>query len=507
MLYLIGILHWYLFMQLGNPTWKTFDWRVTHQVAHDVIHEAVSQKRIPYHVTSFDVPIIGTPIETGTNGSYDVRWFSNGYPMVSIQAIIFGLFNTPLAMTLNIIFYYSIGFIGLILWSNKLNLNRNSFFFLFMIMSFCGYIVSRIGVGHSGSVNSYLYISLYFWFLYKFIEIKEKTWYKNLSNVFQFSLFIFFAALNCNGAQIYQFMFIGMIVMLFYPKQWLWYLLSLVLSFVLMIFYIIPTALFSSYMKAERIYFAGYGFQSGDSGIPLIDHNSASNILEKGLYHGINILNHLWESLTVAFTAAHDATWEYNLYIGKFGLILILLSVAMLIFKNRKNFDLKKHRYLFPALIVALLSVSVFKPLLVSVFETITQITIPKVDRMASRLMIYPFSLVLMFAAIGFDDLFAMIPERFRSFMKWGSILILFIILMEHSYGWSVAQTESHFVRPPDGVRHLFKTVILDIEGDDYYKNVVNISYMVSFFMFLTIVSAYFYLNKIIRKNGENQAV
>ena len=76
---------------------------------------------------------------------------------------------------------------------------------------------------------------------------------------------------------------------------------------------------------------------------------------------------------------------------------------------------------------------------------------------------------------------------------------------MQHSYGWSVAQTESHYVRPPDEVRHLFKTVILDIEGDDYYKKVVNISYMVSFFMFVAVASAYSYLSYLIKKDTKQQ--
>ena len=70
---------------------------------------------------------------------------------------------------------------------------------------------------------------------------------------------------------------------------------------------------------------------------------------------------------------------------------------------------------------------------------------------------------------------------------------------MHHSYGWSVTQTESNYVRPPDEVRHLFKTVILDIEGDDYYKKVVNISYMVSIFSFLGMASGYVYIKRKIK--------
>ena len=119
-LYLIGILHWYLFMQLGNPTWKSFDWMGMHQVIYDVIRESIQQWKIPYHYTGFDVPVIGTPVEAGTNSAYDVRLFSQGYNLVSPQALLFGIFSTPIAMTLNLLFYYSVGFLGIYLWQKKM---------------------------------------------------------------------------------------------------------------------------------------------------------------------------------------------------------------------------------------------------------------------------------------------------------------------------------------------------------------------------------------------------
>jgi len=412
-------------------------------------------------------------------------------------------------MVLNLIFFYSLGAWGILLWIKKLNLSVTASIFLFITWSFNGYVVSRMGVGHLGWCNAYLYVPLFFWLIYQFIEVSNSHWRNCLKITLLFSLFIFFTKLNSNGQNTYQFLLVGLIVMLFYHKQLFWYLLSVFISFILMSFFIIPTAIFSQYISHDRQIFGGYGFQSGIEGIPLIDHNSASNFLEKGLYHGINILNHLWESLTVSNTAANEPSWEYGLYLGEFGFVIVLLSVAVLMFKNKKEFSIKKHRYLIPALIIALLSVSIFKRELINIFELITSITIPKVDRIPSRLMIYPFSLALIFAAIGFDGLFTKIPEKLRSYVKCVVLLILFIILMQHSYGWSVAQTESHYILPPDEVRHLFKTVILDIEGDDFYKKVVNISYLVSFLMVVAVTSAYFYLSYLIKmetKQHQNES-
>ena len=491
---LIGAAHWYLFSQYGNILWKSFDWVGTYQW-FDIIQNSLNQSKIPYHATGYDVKIIGEPIFTGTNGSYQVRWFSGGYSFVSPQIILLSILSVAQYISFSLIFYFSLGTYGIYKWIKEFNLSIAASTFLFIIWSFNGYIVSRMGIGHLLYCNAYMFVPLFFWFLYKFIKNKNMNWQHSLKNALLFSLFIFFTKLNANGQNTYQFLLVGLIVMLFYHKQLLWYLLSVFFSFILMSFYIFPTAMFSSYVGEDRIIFGGYGFKMGLGDSLLFPLEMASSTIQKGLYHVGNIFYQLWRALTGPFTAANDGSWEISLFIGKFGLLLVVLCCLALYLKNKNSIQFKNYMFLFAAGIIALLSISVVEARLVSLFETAIHLTIPKVDRLPSRLMIYPFSLVLMFAAMGFDDLFANIPERFRSSAKWGVLLILFIILMQHSFGWSVAQTESHYVRPPDEVRHLFKTVILDLD-DVYYKKVVNISYLVSLIAFCAVTASYFYLKR-----------
>jgi|APSaa5957512535_1039671.scaffolds.fasta_scaffold07222_2 hypothetical protein len=497
-IFLIGAAHWYLFSQYGNILWKSFDWLGTYPW-FDITKNSILTLKLPYHATAYDTEIIGNTIASGTNGSYQVRWFSGGYAFVSPQIILLSILSVAQYISFSLIFYFSLGTYGIYKWAKELNLSLAASIFLFLIWSFNGYIVSRMGIGHLLYCNAYMFVPLFFWFLYKFIKNKNMNWQRSLKNALLFSLFIFFTKLNANGQNTYQFLLVGLIVMLFYQKQLLWYLLSVFFSFILMSFYIFPTAMFSSYVGKDRIIFGGYGFKMGLGDTLLFPLDMASSIIQKGLYHVGNIFYQLWRALTVPFTAVNDGSWEISLFIGNFGLILVFLCCVALFLKHKDKIEFGNYRFFFAVGIVALLSISVVEARLVSLFETLTHVIIPKVDRLPSRLMIYPFSLVLMFAAMGFDDLFVKIPEKFRSYVKWGTLFILLIILMQHSYGWSVAQTESHYVRPLDEVRHLFKTVILDIEGDDYYKKVVNISYMVSIFAFLGIASGYVYINRKIK--------
>ena len=372
-----------------------------------------------------------------------------------------------------------------------MNLSLEASCYLIIILSFNGSIVSRMGVGHLGYCNAYMFVPLYLYLLYSFIIIQNLNWRIYLIKAVLFSFFIFFTKLNANGQNIYQFLLIGLITVSFFPSKLLWYFLSVIISFIMMSFYIIPTFLFSSYVKNARAIYGGYGFR----GQKLIPIEADSVNMEMVYYHVINILNNLWQAVVFPYTAENDGSWEYSLYIGKFTLVIVLLSFFMFIKKNRTSF-FRNYKIIAIALIVCLLSISVIERSLISFFESLVNITIPKIDRLPSRLMIYPFSLFLIISAQGFDDLFSFLQKKYRSKIKWVTIGFIFLILMQHSFGWSVYQTELNFVRPFDEVRHLFKTVILSLEGDDFYKSIVKTSYLISLFTFVVMIVFYFFLKK-----------
>ena len=52
-LYVVGILHWYLFINHQSPTFTFGDWHLGHQI-FDVFKQALQTGRVPYHATLFD---------------------------------------------------------------------------------------------------------------------------------------------------------------------------------------------------------------------------------------------------------------------------------------------------------------------------------------------------------------------------------------------------------------------------------------------------------------------
>ena len=138
-LFVLGIFHWYLFMNLGQPTFKFFDWTFANQF-HNVFKQSVQELKIPYHATMFNMPNADNKIPVEK-----IRWLAHGSQLASPHLILLSFFKVSTMMTLNIIFYFSIGFWGILLWIKKFNLSIPASIFLFIIWSFNGFIVSRIG--------------------------------------------------------------------------------------------------------------------------------------------------------------------------------------------------------------------------------------------------------------------------------------------------------------------------------------------------------------------------
>jgi hypothetical protein len=100
------------------------------------------------------------------------------------------------------------------------------------------------------------------------------------------------------------------------------------------------------------------------------------------------------------------------------------------------------------------------------------------VEWVPSRFAIYPFSMVLLIASLGYDDLFKVFPERIRNWAKWTILLILLAVLLIHSYEWSLSKLETYTEWRGD--LKGFKTVIYDDVDDGYYKKIVKIAYISS---------------------------
>ena len=142
--------------------------------------------------------------------------------------------------------------------------------------------------------------------------------------------------------------------------------------------------------------------------------------------------------------------------------------------KVLKN-NITKYRFLLGAGIIFIFASGSFNQLVVKTLQELYPFN--PIDAIPSRLMLYPFSMVLIIASIGYDHIFNIFPYKIRTWIKWGVLIGLLLLLLLHSYGWWLAQSQIlHF----DQFQGEFKTKIYDVSNDILYKRVVNFSYLSS---------------------------
>ncbi len=133
--YVIGLVHWTLFFDLGQIKFNVHDWGLT---AHYLLglEQAVTTGQLPLHVLP------------PTPWHMTERFLTNPDLPVSPQVLLIPLLGLGRFVLVDTLFLYSLGFLGLYLLAKKLELSSFSFAMLFILFSFNGHVTSHLGVGH-----------------------------------------------------------------------------------------------------------------------------------------------------------------------------------------------------------------------------------------------------------------------------------------------------------------------------------------------------------------------
>ena len=505
-LYIIGLLHWCLFLNYGKPAYIHTDWPWYYQ-SIDVLKQFFVSGDIPYHATLF----AGDTIDSSMFGS--ARFFSNPYvPVMVPQVFLLKFISVKAFMTFQLLLFYSISFLGVCLWIKKLNLATSSAVFLLILFHFSGNLTSRVGGQTMQMTLGHMLIPLFYWIIYKLIEKENVSRHENIKWMLGLSFFFLLLLMNEGIHVFYQMALVGFSVLVFYYKRIVWFIGGASIAAVYNTCFILPVLLTNDsfrgafppadHWRHSGIY--GYGFQNGDSGVPLLEYSRDMPEVKQILTHSINILNHLWESLTHSFNAAHINVWEYNLYVSYLGVLLIVGSMVAVFLKYRpfgKN-TLKQYRYLLGTMIVFMLAIGTFNRIMIQALQSIKMFN--PIDAIPSRLMNYPFTLTILIASLSFDNMFKIFPDKVGTWAKWSALSVLLAILMKHSYSWWLVNAQADIVHSlNDWNSRVFKTVIYNNVNDSFYKRVVNISYISSI---ITIsCGGIYYLRLIFSNSGKKR--
>jgi hypothetical protein len=389
-LYLTGIVHWALFLNLGDVPFDLHDWQQA-GAYYSFLKEAVSTGQFPLHM---DSDLVTTD-----------RYLGRPDTPLSPNIVLLRFLEPGMYTLVDTLTWYSIGFVGLALLKRRCKLSIFSFTIFFLLFNFNGHITAHISVGHTMWVG-------YFLLPFLALQLLRMLDHPRLSLGWLLATALVLSGMFMLGA-FHMAIWCGLFMVILgviYPR----YLGSIVkviaLTFLLSLWRILPPII--EFGRGSNIAFLT-GFPS------LLD-----------LLAGLVNLTHPEFALRDEWVAT--GWWEIDHYIGLLGLCVIVILGIYLPFRQRS-----KETVLFaPIFGVTLLSLG-------KIYQAIFIMPLPLLDseRVSARFFILPLVFLVVLSTIHLQrylDTQPTFPWRKTAF-SLGLLLILAHDLLQHSRLWRVS--------------------------------------------------------------------
>jgi hypothetical protein len=402
-LFLVGVLHWVLFLQTPGTFYTFLDWPNLY-VACSILHDALAAGQLPFHVTPYEW-------SAGTDRFLALPF--NLSPFAP-QAPSLLLLSPKQFILANTLLLYAVGFAGCLAIRRRYGLSLVVFFVLWALFNFNGYLTAHLAAGHYEWVG-YFWLPIYALFVLELVE--GPTTYRASIGI---ALALLMMAMQ--GAMhmfVWCLLFLGL-VLLFSRQNRSLILLALVFSVLLGTFRILPALL----QFGERDFIGGYP----SCGVLL------RALIRLGSWRETSIDGLGW--------------WEYDLYVSVVGVgFLVYFGLYRHVRPlPRESESIARLRVLaLPMVIMTVLSLGDTYHVLVR------SLPVPGLglERVTSRFIVIPFVFLLLIAVVRAEaELSALRRLAAYRIVAPPACLGLLGLLMWHSAMWRLTNLQSD--RLPD---------------------------------------------------------
>ncbi len=440
LLYLVGILHWANFYNYGRTrSFAPGDWPQEYYY-ETVLHEMVTSFKIPYYIS---YPYHDT-----------IRFLA--VPEINLSPQILLLRSLPISqfVMINILFLYTLGYLGCLRIKKKYSLSLFSFAIFYFLFNFNGHITSHLSVGHPW--GGYFLLPFFLLYLLELAENKPSPF-----PVIKLSL-VLFAILLQGSFHLFNRCLLFLVVTLLFNWQLLNPVLgTLVLTAFLSLFRLLP-GMFSLY-KIQPVYITGY-----------------------------RSLRDVWDALTLlkmpqneyigGILQGYQSWWEYDMYIGVIGLAIILYCGIYWRFQKGFESTTQKFRFLDnPCLTFFILSLSYF-------YFLILELHLPflRVERVPSRFILLPVLFLLFISVVRIQERIAWFTQnRTTTVLSLAGLMQLGFALATHSFYWRIMSIEMKIQPNIDFLLHS-NVHIIELPPI-FYNTCVNVTFLISCFTFVAL--------------------
>jgi hypothetical protein len=447
--YLGGVFHWAWLINYGRVHVKYMDWEMFFN-CYEVIQRALVENVIPYFMPfSFK----------GTNQFL-------AFPSTDLFPTIFLLkfFSVEEFFLFQIIFAYSLGFVGCLWLKKTYQWSLFTFLFFFLIFNFNGHVVSHIAIGHWPWI-SYFMLSFFAVWVFKLVE-------GDLSVLHGTRLsWVFFAMLLFGGLHTFVWCLIFLLLLCLCQKKfWKPVVIGVGLSLIFSLCRLLPAAV--TFFGYENEFISG--FPSASVFWNALTSVEGGAVLSLGLGNDFSVW---W--------------WEVDHYIGIIGLGVIMYFGVFLRLTKKNEWGINDYRMLnIPMLILTIFTFG-------SLYKLFAVIPIPfiSVERVSTRFLIIPLLILLVVSCVWMQQMFNRLSAR------WSVMLIavvgIFIqgfLFIKHSAGWHVNIWGNKLANLGVTMDTELSSWAKSVEV--YYVPVVQISYLISLIAIVAFVAVSLYFNK-----------
>jgi hypothetical protein len=435
LLYGLGVGHWVLFYHGGNFSLRLDDWKKEYDY-YFILREALTQRRMPYHM-SFAYHgtdrFLGMP-ETNLSPQIVLLPWLGIVPFFMWQTLIL----------------YTLGFVGCLLIRRRYRLGPTAFTLLFLLFSFNGYITSHLSCGHT-MWNGYFLLPFFCLGTLRLLDGGSVTRPALLLGLVLFAMMLQGSFHHVNWCWLFL-----LLLAVFNPRLW---------RAVLVV--VISSAALSALRLGPAVVALGRTGRGFWSGFPNVTYLIAGLVYYPE--HDPSDAGAPWIRTYLVDTVLG---WnEYDMYVGALGLAALVYFGIVRRLRCGSGRDESHYRGLdAPMLCMTFLSLNYF-------WWIIPALRVPLLtgETVVSRFFIIPLVFLMVLAAIHLQRFLQGVrPSAALYVLLIGGLVQTGCTLAEHSKAWQVipASTEMPAVEPND-------PSLID-RPDPVYVAVVHVSFAVS---------------------------
>ena len=506
-LYVLLVLHWVLFVNHGSVDFYSFDWYVIHQWL-TAMKLGLSTLTVPYEVD------LWSGVEP-FHSLFGTRYFAMPFLIVSPQVLLLGLVSVKAFVTIQLVLAASASFYSLILWKRQLALSNFAATVLILMWSLNSALVARMGVGHI-QLTGYFLVPAFLLGVKLLVDCLDRS--RPSAECVRCALLLsgllFVVLLQGSVHTVYQMSVILGLVAIIFTRSFKYVLLIYGVFAFLAAYFILPNVLYGGYSLSveggadPRVIFGGYGTGFDETlrsvtGIVLPEASlSALTFKNFAILLPIvffEVVTHLLFSLVYPFSASVDGSWEYSVYVGPIGALLMLLGgYGFFTGENAPGRRLlgQYRRETVVGILIFVLSLSVTSGLIWLLLQSFLGLS--AIDRLPTRLFVYPLFIVFLCVSVGLDR------SRLRGgllqmrVVRWGALFGLGLSLVMNSARWSFSRVSAASqiveVAAREGKPPLAAS-ILDV-SDPNYVHTVNLGFAISLLSVLGVIVAFWVLRR-----------